>query len=114
MTERKHGHYFKDVSGIAEIDVYRVLRLYDVEDQAIAHAIKKLLVCGARGVKDKSRDVQEAIDTLLRWQEIEREDEQQRLGLCDPKSGDVQVTYSSPIKMKPRDVRDRYSELFDE
>lgn len=72
--QRKHSHYFKDVGGLSEVDVYRVLRLFDVHDHAIAHAIKKLLVCGERGFKDAARDVQEAIDTLQRWQEMERED----------------------------------------
>lgn len=70
---RKHNHYFKDVSKLQTVDVYRVLELFNVADQAIGHAIKKLLVAGGRGVKDISRDVQEAIDTLKRWQEMQTE-----------------------------------------
>lgn len=71
----KHPHYHKDVRHLKSADVYRVYRLFGVTDQAIGHAIKKLLVAGGRGVKDRARDVGEAIDTLRRWQEMETEDE---------------------------------------
>jgi len=75
MGERKHNHYFKSVEGLKDIDVYRVLSLFNVTDPCLQHAIKKLLVAGGRGGgKDISRDVQEAADTLARWQEMRRED----------------------------------------
>ena len=70
----RHAHYFKDVRHLTELDVYRVLSLFGVTDQALGHAIKKLLVAGGRGVKDIDRDVQEAIDTLIRWQGMRAED----------------------------------------
>jgi len=70
----KHPHYFKPVAGLQHIDVYRVLQLFGVTDPCLQHSIKKLLVAGGRGAKDISQDVQEAIDTLLRWQEMRRED----------------------------------------
>lgn len=73
-TPRAHNHYFKDVSRLEVIDVYRVLGLFDVTDPCLQHAIKKLLVAGGRGVKDVSRDIQEAIDTLTRWQQLREED----------------------------------------
>ncbi len=73
--KRKHNHYFKNVEHLKEIDVYRVLHLFGVTDQAIGHAIKKLLVAGGRGAgKDIGRDVQEAIDTMERWKEMRSED----------------------------------------
>ena len=72
---KKHRHYFRNVSHLSEIDVYRVLSLFGVTDQALGHAIKKLLVAGGRGAgKDIGQDVQEAVDTLLRWQEMRGED----------------------------------------
>lgn len=72
---RKHAHYFKPVGGLTDVDVYRVLELFGVTDQALGHAIKKLLVAGGRGAgKDIRQDVQEAIDTLQRWQEMRHED----------------------------------------
>lgn len=70
----KHSHYFKDVSTLEFIDVYRILDLYRVTDNAIGHAIKKLLCAGDRGAKSLDTDIQEAIDTLQRWQAIRAED----------------------------------------
>lgn len=74
----KHAHYFRRVAGLQHIDVYRVLDLFGVTDPALAHAVKKLLVAGGRGAKaaagwDASKDVQEAIDTLERWQAMQEE-----------------------------------------
>ena len=74
VSGRKHAHYHKSVAHLGSIDVYRVLDLFHVTDQAIGHAIKKLLVAGNRGVKDMDKDIQEAIDTLQRWQEMRAED----------------------------------------
>ena len=74
MSDRKHSHYFKPTP-FADADVYRVLLMFGVTDPCIQHAAKKLLVAGGRGGgKDISRDIQEAIDTLSRWQEMRAED----------------------------------------
>lgn len=70
----KHSHYKKDVSGLSMIDVYRVLSLFGVTDPCIQHAAKKLLATGVRGQKDAERDIQDAIDSLQRWQEMRAED----------------------------------------
>lgn len=70
----KHSHYKKPVAGLQFVDVYRVLALFGVTDPCLQHAVKKLLVAGGRGAKDISQDVQEAIDTLQRWQEMRAED----------------------------------------
>ena len=75
VCERKHAHYHKSVAHLSSVDVYRVLGLFGVTDQALGHAIKKLLVAGNRGVKNIDKDVQEAIDTLQRWQEMRAEDD---------------------------------------
>lgn len=72
MTAR-YSHYHKSVAGLETIDVYQVLRLFNVTDQALGHAIKKLLCAGQRGTKSTAQDVGEAIDTLIRWQEMEKE-----------------------------------------
>jgi hypothetical protein len=74
-TERQHNHYFKDVRGLTYIDVYRVLQLFNVTDPCIQHAVKKLLVAGGRGAgKDINKDIQEAIDSLARYQEMRTEE----------------------------------------
>ena len=70
-----HKHYFKDVSHLETIDVYRVLSLYEVTDPCIQHAVKKLLACGQRGSKPAAQDLQEAIDSLNRCIEMMKEDE---------------------------------------
>lgn len=75
----KHSHYFKDVSHLDYIDIYRILELYKVTDQAVGHAIKKLLCAGERGEKDQEQDYQEAIDTLMRRKEMIAEDEKKEL-----------------------------------
>ena len=70
----KHSHYHKDVSHLSTIDVYRVIELWEVTSPSLQHAIKKLLVPGGRGAgKDMAKDIQEAIDSLIRWQEMQVE-----------------------------------------
>lgn len=65
-TSSKHKHYFKDVSKLAEVDVYAILYLFEVTDPCIAHVVKKLLCTGKRGHKDFERDLQDSIDSLMR------------------------------------------------
>lgn len=72
---QKHPHYYKDVSNLKDIDVYRVLALFEVTDPCLAHAVKKLLVAGGRGGKNMQQDVCEAIDSLNRFLQMGREDE---------------------------------------
>lgn len=71
---RKHNHYFKDVSDLDTIDVYRVLALFNVTDPCLQHAVKKLLVAGGRGAKDITKDVKEAVDTCNRFLEMRQEE----------------------------------------
>ncbi len=68
-------HYQKPVEHLKWIDVYRVLVLFGVTNPCLQHAIKKLLCAGQRGVKDQKQDVQEAIASLLRYLEMQTEDE---------------------------------------
>jgi hypothetical protein len=71
----KHNHYFKNVTHLQYVDVYRVLDLFNVSDPCMQHAIKKLLVAGERGAgKDIDKDIQEAIDSLERWKRMLKED----------------------------------------
>ena len=71
--DMKHSHYFKTTPS-PQVDVYRVLSMFNVTDPCLQHAIKKLLVAGDRGHKDESKDIQEAIDTLERWKIMREED----------------------------------------
>lgn len=74
-SNRAYSHYFKDVSALQTVDVYRVLVLFGVTDPCLQHALKKLLVAGGRGSKDAARDVREAVVSLERWLEMRAEDE---------------------------------------
>ena len=67
----KHAHYFKQWGGEL-IDIYAVLDMFDVKDQAIGHAIKKLLMGGNRGYKDTLKDWNEAIDSINRAIQIKK------------------------------------------
>lgn len=78
-VKEKHSHYYKNVSHLNDIDAYRVLERFGVTDPSIQHAVKKLLVAGGRGAgKDQDQDVQEAIDSLQRFQEMREEDAQEQ------------------------------------
>ena len=70
----KYPHYFKSVSHLETVDVYRVLTLFQVNDACIQHAIKKLLCAGDRGDKSMIKDITEARDSLNRHLEMLNED----------------------------------------
>lgn len=72
----KHSHYFKDVSDLDEVDVYRVCDLFEVNDNsgAIQHALKKLLCSGQRGAKGYRKDLEEARDSIQRKLDLMAED----------------------------------------
>jgi hypothetical protein len=67
---KKHNHYFKDVSNLDEIDVYMVLKLFNVTDPCLQHIAKKALCAGQRGHKDFKKDLQDILDTAKRAVEI--------------------------------------------
>lgn len=71
---KKYNHYFVRVPW-SYIDIYRLLELFKVTDNAIGHAVKKLLVPGLRGSKPTKQDIIEARDTLNRRIEMWDEDE---------------------------------------
>ena len=74
LSDRPYSKYFRDVSRLDSIDVYRVHKLFTLEDHALCHASKKILLGGDRtGGKSLEEDIREARDTLNRWLEMERE-----------------------------------------
>ena len=56
------------------VDVYDVLMAFNVTNPATQHAIKKLLMPGSRGHKDKQTDLKEAYQSIARAIELESED----------------------------------------
>ena len=79
-VQPKYGHYFKDVSHLKKIDVYRVIDLWEITDPALQHALKKVLAAGKRGAKNQLQDVAEAIDSLVRFQDMQTENNLTRAG----------------------------------
>ena len=71
---KQYPHYYKDVSKLEAIDVYRVLTLFGVYNPCVQHAVKKLLCAGQRGDKNIIKDITEARDTLNRHLEMLQED----------------------------------------
>jgi len=68
--QQKHQHYKKDVRHLDYIDVYRIIELYELHDPCFQHALKKILVPGARGHKDLTKDINDIIDTMQRKLEM--------------------------------------------
>lgn len=52
------------------VDVYDVLKAFEVTCPARQHAIKKLLAAGKRGSKTEQQDLQEAISSIQRSIEL--------------------------------------------
>ena len=75
MSSKLDNHYFKDVSTLNIIDIYRILELYEVNEPCIQHAIKKLLCAGIRnGGKNKLQDYREACNSIERHIDMRIED----------------------------------------
>ena len=70
----RYPHYYRDVSHLTHVDIYRLLDLFEVTDSAASHAIKKLIAAGRRGAKDALTDLNEARDTIARRIEMLHED----------------------------------------
>ena len=70
---QQYPKYYKPVGTLAEIDVYAVHHLFQIQDcsGALQHASKKLLLSGVRtGGKSAYKDIKEARDTLTRWLQL--------------------------------------------
>lgn len=72
--DQKHAHYYRDVSRLEQIDVYRVLQLFEVTDPCLQAVTKKALCAGRRGAKNFEQDVQEIVDAARRCLEMLKED----------------------------------------
>jgi len=53
------------------VDVYDVLKAFEVTNPALQHLIKKALCVGIRGHKDASEDLQDIIDSAIRAKQLE-------------------------------------------
>ena len=76
--KNSYSHYYKTLPCLT-VDVYRVLHAFEVTDPCLQHAAKKIMCAGGRGAKDAKKDVEEAIDSLVRWLEMRREESGENL-----------------------------------
>ena len=72
VEEQKPNKYKRKVPK-TEIDVYDILKAFNVVNPATQHAIKKLLCAGDRGYKDKVQDLKEAFASIERAIELDSE-----------------------------------------
>ena len=71
FLENQLSKYHVECKGVT-IDVYDVLKAFNVVNPATQHAIKKLLKGGERGFKDVNKDYQEAIESIERAIELNK------------------------------------------
>ena len=67
--EPKQNKYNRELKGVT-VDVYDVLKAFNVTCPATQHALKKMLCAGLRGHKDIQTDLDEAISSLQRAKEL--------------------------------------------
>lgn len=70
-----HEHYFRDVSSLDKVDVYRLLELFGVTCPVAQHVVKKALAAGQRGHKGLRRDWQDIADSAKRRLQMLDEDD---------------------------------------
>ena len=67
--EKPKNKYHRDLKGVT-VDVYDVLKAFEVTDPALQHLIKKALCAGLRGHKNKDQDLQDILDSAKRAVEL--------------------------------------------
>lgn len=61
--------YHREIKG-AKLDVYDILKAWNVSCPALQHLIKKALQAGNRGHKDLQTDLQDIIDSAVRAKQL--------------------------------------------
>ena len=69
LIQERPNKYVRTISGV-ELDVYDILKAWNVTCPATQHAIKKLLMPGQRGSKSKLNDLEEAHAAIHRAIEL--------------------------------------------
>lgn len=70
QLETTTGKYIRHI-GNQPVDVYDVLKAFNVTNPALQHLIKKALCAGLRGHKDRATDMQEILECAKRALELE-------------------------------------------
>lgn len=69
LAAQPKSQYRRTIKGVT-IDLYDLAEAYGVTDHAQFHAMKKIIMAGDRGYKDRDQDLQEAIDAIQRAIEL--------------------------------------------
>lgn len=72
LRSNNKSKYIRTLKGV-EVDVYDVLKAFNVKCPAMQHALKKMLCSGLRGHKDTLQDKHEAIQSIERSIELDKE-----------------------------------------
>lgn len=56
------------------VDLYDIAAALEINNNASFHAFKKIAMAGRRGAKDKVQDLTEALESLKRAIELEKEE----------------------------------------
>lgn len=70
---KKENKYNRQCKGVT-VDVYDVLKAFEVTDPALQHLIKKALCAGLRGHKNKEQDLIDILDSAKRALELYHDD----------------------------------------
>lgn len=87
--------YQREIKPGVFVDVYDVLRAFNVTCPAMAHGVKKCLAPGQRGVKDSIQDKNEAIASINRSIEMEQENRPSCFGR---RLGNEACFHNCPVK----------------
>lgn len=66
-----NNKYLREIKPNVFVDVYSVLKAWNVTNPALQHLIKKALQAGNRGHKDLETDLQDIIDSAIRAKQLE-------------------------------------------
>lgn len=69
---KKNTKYNRECKGVV-IDVYDVLKAFEVSDPALQHLIKKALCVGLRGHKSREEDLKDILSSAIRAVELNKE-----------------------------------------
>ena len=67
--QKPKNKYHRNLKGVT-VDVYDVLKAFEVTDPALQHLIKKALCAGLRGHKNKDQDLQDILESAKRAVEL--------------------------------------------
>ena len=62
--------YNREIKPNVFVDVYDVLKAFNVTNPALQHMVKKALAVGQRGHKNADEDYQDIIDSAIRAKEL--------------------------------------------